>query len=110
MILNTKTIDQVPSDKVLFQGKSKSDQLFDQYILKEAKAFADTNQSNFMADLEAKIHNEKFKMYDKFNDFDRNGTFLTNASFSIRNPDTSASTLGSPPSCLIPLVVGSKLL
>ena len=89
MILNTKTIDQVPSDKVLFQGKSKSDQLFDQYILKEAKAFADTNQSNFMADLEAKIHNEKFKMYDKFNDFDRNGTFLTNASFSIRNPDTS---------------------
>jgi hypothetical protein len=90
MILNTKTIDQVPSDKVLFQGKSKSDQLFDQYILKEAKAFADTNQSNFMADLEAKIHtNEKFKMYDKFNDFDRNSTFLTNASFSIRNPDTS---------------------
>ena len=90
MILNTKIINQVPSDKVLYQGKTKSDQLFDQYILKEAKAFADTNQSNFMADLDAKLHtNEKFKMYDKFNDFDRNSTFLTNASFSIRNPDTS---------------------
>ena len=77
MILNTKTLDQVPSDKVLYQGKTKSDQLFDQYILKEAKEFADTNQSNFMADLEAKIHtNEKFKVYDKFNDFDRNSTFF----------------------------------
>jgi len=92
MILNINNpVNQVPSDKMLYQGKTKSDQLYDQFVLKEVQNFSGTgSNSNFMADLEAKLPtNEKFKIYDKVNDFDRNNTFLTNASFSIRNADTS---------------------
>jgi len=94
MILNLKPnsiINPSPSDKILLQGKKKVDQLYDQYVLKEAEAFADTAHSNFNKEIDAKIPTgEKFKIYDNFNDFGRDSSILTNASFSIgRNPDTS---------------------
>jgi hypothetical protein len=92
MILNSKPINERPSDKVLNHGQKKIDDLYDQFILKEAEAFADTVQSDFKKDIDAKAPtNEKFKIFNNYNDFGRDDAFFTNGSFSIRNLDPSLS-------------------